>query len=87
MSLQKKALAYCSRSIAHRLNGDQAEEMKDVDTAVSLNLDPYAGLTCRAFQYDYTGDLDRAIADYDKAIAFDPRRHHAFLGRGNIYLK
>ena len=87
ISLQKKALAYCNRSIAHRMNGNQAEAMKDVEAAISLNSDPYTGLTCRAFQYDIAGDLDHAIADYDRAIAFDPRRHQAFIARGHIYMK
>ena len=87
MSLQKKALAYCNRSIAHRVNGNQAEAMKDVDTSVSLNSDPYSSLLCRAFQYDYSGEFDRALADYDKAIAFDQRRHEAYIGRGRVYMR
>jgi tetratricopeptide (TPR) repeat protein len=31
------------------------------------------------------GDLDSAIADYDQAIALDPKDAIAYNGRGNVY--
>jgi Tfp pilus assembly protein PilF len=32
-----------------------------------------------------TGDLDRAIADYDEAIELDPNYTEAYINRGVVY--
>src|SRR4029077_10305869 len=35
----------------------------------------------------FKGDWDRAIADYDKALGFDPRIAGAYAGRAAAYIK
>src|SRR6476620_3793649 len=39
----------------------------------------------RAFAYGLTGDLDRAIADYTKAIEIKPNNAIAYESRGRAY--
>src|SRR5687767_11636513 len=42
----------------------------------------------RAYQRQATGDLEGAIAEYDKAVQFDPKYSDAYLSRGIArYLK
>jgi Tfp pilus assembly protein PilF len=43
--------------------------------------------TNRGIAYDLKGDLDRAIADYTKAIAIDPNTAKAYTNRGISYAK
>ncbi len=33
----------------------------------------------------FKGNLDRAIAEYDKAISLDPKNGNAYYRRGNVY--
>ena len=88
MSAENKSRAWCNRAIANRELGNHAAAMKDVETAVNMSTDPYYSLLCRGNQYEYTGDLDRALADYDKAIALNPQRPEAFVNRGhNSYVR
>jgi tetratricopeptide (TPR) repeat protein len=39
----------------------------------------------RGMAFERTGRLDKAIEDYDRAIALDPSYYQAFLGRGAIF--
>jgi tetratricopeptide (TPR) repeat protein len=39
----------------------------------------------RAFAYELTGDIDKAIADYSKAIVLAPSNASAYVNRGRAY--
>ena len=39
----------------------------------------------RAFAYELTGDIDKAIADYSKAIALTPSNASVYVNRGRAY--
>ena len=41
----------------------------------------------RGFAYEKKGEYDRAIVDYDKAIAINPKFAAAYNNRGNAYYK
>ncbi len=41
--------------------------------------------TNRGNAYDDKGEVDRAIADYDEAIALDPNEAFTYYNRGNAY--
>jgi len=41
--------------------------------------------TSRGAAYDYLGERQRAIEDYDKAIRLDPRLAIAYFNRGVAY--
>ena len=44
-------------------------------------------VTDRGLAYARKGDLDRALADYNKALRLDPKLALAYAGRGNAYAK
>ena len=41
----------------------------------------------RADAYRQQGDIDAAIADFDRAIKIDPRKTENLIGRGLAYLE
>ena len=65
------AIPFCTRAI-------ESGRVKGRDLAgVYLN---------RGLRFDYKGDPDRAIADYDAAIRIEPKNAFAYFNRGAVYL-
>jgi tetratricopeptide (TPR) repeat protein len=61
---------------------DRAIEAFDQITKIDPSADAYRG---RGVAYYEKGDLDRAMADFDKAITLDPKSARAYVDRAIIY--
>jgi len=67
------SIAYMSRGLAYKANGDLDRALADYTKAIELDpKDAYAYYN-RGLHYRAKGDLDHAIADYRKAIELDPK--------------
>jgi tetratricopeptide (TPR) repeat protein len=66
------AIPYCTRAI------DSGEFEGNELAGIYLN---------RGLRYDYMGDYDNALDDYDEAIQIDPNFAKAFNNRGGVYFK
>jgi len=89
-----KTCASCGAPLALRQAEGQIA-IKDFDEAIRLNTKDVEAYIRRSFAYYNKGDLDRAIADYDKAIELDPNYAKAieipieytkaYYNKGNAY--
>jgi tetratricopeptide (TPR) repeat protein len=76
----KLARAYNLRATAVRATGDAAKAVEDLSRAVELdpNLDNYFQ---RAATYQLLNDHQRAVADFDQALALAPDQPYAYFAR------
>jgi tetratricopeptide (TPR) repeat protein len=56
-----------------------------IDTGKYGGKDLAAAFSNRGNAYQATGDVDRALADFEQAILVDASAAYAFNGRGNVY--
>ena len=64
---------------------DQPESLSHPGQAIKLNTKFAAAYINRGVAYDYKGDYDRAIADYEQALKLKPSAEGHF-NRGNAHL-
>jgi tetratricopeptide (TPR) repeat protein len=80
------AWPYVARGHAHAKKGQLTQAFADQETA--LRIEPTATTYIgRAIDLIEAGDYDRAIADINEALRLDPKHLHAFIYRGDIFLK
>ncbi len=60
---------------------------KFIDTALELQPDSYRAYNMRALAYSMQNDHGRAIDDYRRAIALDPKNYMPFAGLADEYAK
>lgn len=76
------------RCWARALSGEQlAEALRDCDAALRIRPDTGAFLDSRGLVYLRRGEYDRAIADYDRAIALSSADAWSYYGRGVAKLR
>ncbi|WP_331326939.1 tetratricopeptide repeat protein [Methylobacterium fujisawaense] len=81
--------AYTNRSVADLALGQSEAAIRDASEAIRLRPDGAAtAYSNRANGLSRLGGRDgEAAADYDRAIAIDPRLANAYVGRGNLFAK
>src|SRR6185437_14294347 len=75
------------RDICRSASGDEAISACGavIASRKSKNTDRAAAYNNRGVEYQNKGELGRAIADYDRAVALDPNLALAFKNRGTAY--
>lgn len=81
-----RAAVLSNRGIARYLRGDYRGAIQDFDLSLQLDVSAEV-LTNRASAYKSLRQYDRALADYDNAIARAPRLAAAWTGRGGVLVQ
>ena len=71
---------YENRALAHKAMSNRELALGDISRALSVNPRSARAVTIRAQIYIADGELDRAIAEFKQALAFDPNFKPAQLG-------
>ncbi len=72
--------AYCARSSARANLGQAQEALADANEAVKIS--ESTALHCRAYAYFNSGEFEKSIADYSKAIVLGSTDAKSFYQRG-----
>ncbi len=83
---QKYTDAYVMRSLCRTSVDDYEGAVTDLTQAIELRPEGAMYYQCRAMAYTYLdlGDTDKAIADYDKAIALSRETHWLYLSKASL---
>lgn len=76
------AQAYCLRATSNAELDRNEEAVQDASTGVRLAPNATSSLICRAEIYFRTGQFDKSIADFSKAISLGAATPDVFRGRG-----
>jgi tetratricopeptide (TPR) repeat protein len=79
--------AYRERSEIHQIRGEQVEALRDLDAAVTADIDGITALGWRTNYFSAQGDYTRAVADVDKAVAIAGNSATLFSRKGVVYLE
>jgi tetratricopeptide (TPR) repeat protein len=71
----------------HLTRGDSEQAKTVAKEAINLSASPASDVEyyARGLAYKLTGDYDRAVADYGRALQLNPQLVEAYLGRGHAY--
>ena len=73
-------------ALSSQNGGDYEAAIAYYTEAVELNPRAAAAYVNRGVAYESTGDLDRALRDYGKALGLEPKPE-AYHNRGNVHFK
>ena len=63
-----------------RDRGEYDRAIEDCDKAVRVNPNEFRGYALRGFFFEKKGEMDKAIADYRRALSLEPRAAEATDG-------
>ena len=75
-----------ARGHAYSWSKRHTEAIADQELAVKLDPSDVA-YSARGMDLMAAGELDRALADFNKSIELNPKRFYAYLNRGHLYMK
>lgn len=75
-----------ARGHAYSWSKRHTEALADQELAVKLDPSDVA-YSARGMDLMAAGQLDRALADFNKSIELNPKRFYAYLHRGHLYMK
>ena len=82
----KSAHAYNSRGVVYDMLGELWSIVADFNPHRARS-NRAVGVQQHGYAYKLKGDIERALPDYDKAIALDPRCVIAYINRGIAYYR